>query len=281
MATNTTTHGAILSPDQIGDLLVRPLITDSAAGQVLGTVQLASATYRVPVVTADPAAAWTAEGAEIAVTDSAVDEITVEPFKLAALTVVSSELAADSTPGAQEVIGAGITRDLARKLDAALFAASTTNGPAGLPSLTGVQAHTAADMGDVVDALIAATYAVEAVNGHVGSWVCHPDTAARISSLKEGTSSNRPLLGSDVTQPGARQLLGAPLITSPSVAANTVWGIDPTFSQLVIRQNAEVTADHSVYFSSDRVAIRGIVRAGFAFAHPGSVAKVTLPTATP
>lgn len=279
MATNRTTHDAILSPDQIGDLLIQPLIEASAAGQALGTVALDSATYRVPVVTTDPAAAWTEEGAEIAVTDSAVDEITVSPYKLAALTVVSSELAADSTPGAQEVIGAGIVRDLSRKLDAALFTATTTNGPSGLPSLTGVQTYTAAEMTDVVDALIGATYAVEAANGHIMTWVCHPETAARISSLKEGTSSNRPLLGADVTQPGARLLLGSPMITSPYVDEDTVWGIDPTFSQLIIRQNAEVLADHSVYFSSDRVAIRGIIRAGFAFAHPGSIAKVTLPPA--
>lgn len=280
MATNRVTHEAILSPDQIGDILVRPLVQQSVAGQVLGTIMLDSSIYRVPVVTADPAAAWTAEGAEIAVTDSAVDEITVSPYKLAALTIVSSELAADSTPGAQEVIGAGIVRDLARKLDTALFTATTTNGPAGLPGLTGIQTHTAATIADLVDTFIGATYAVEAANGHVAAWVCHPDTAARISSLKEGTSSNRPLLGTDVTQPGARQLLGAPLVTSPNVAADTVWGIDPTFSQLIIRKDAEVLADSSVYFSSDRVAIRGIIRAGFAFAHPGSIAKVTLPAAT-
>jgi len=280
MATNRTTHSEILAPEQIGDLLVGPLVRQSIAGQALGPVVLAgTADYRVPIVTADPSAAWTAEGAEITVSDSAVDELTVRPSKLAALTVISSELADDSSPQAQEVVGQGIVRDLTRKIDQALFTATTTNGPSGLPSLTGIQAVTAASMDVVVDAFIGASYAVEEANGRVAVWVAHPDTAARISALKEGTASNRPLLGADVTQPGARQLLGAQLLTSPYVEAGVVWGIDPTYSQFVVRKAAEVIADRSVYFSSDRVAVRGIVRAGFAFAHPGSIAKVTLPAA--
>ena len=76
----------------------------------------------MPRVTADPAAAWTAEGAEIAVTDATLDEIVVTPKKLAGLVVVSNELASDSSPAALGVVGDGLVRDLRRKIDAPISA---------------------------------------------------------------------------------------------------------------------------------------------------------------
>ena len=66
------------------------------------------------------------------------------PPKLAGPVVISAELAADSSPAALQVVGDGLVRDLARKADAAFFANTTTNGPAGLLSI----ASTAVDAGD-------------------------------------------------------------------------------------------------------------------------------------
>ena len=65
MASTTTTFSPILTPEQVGDLVIRPLIQQSVAGQVLTTVQTGSHDYRIPVVNTDPSASWTAEGAEI------------------------------------------------------------------------------------------------------------------------------------------------------------------------------------------------------------------------
>ena len=45
---------------------------------------------------------------------------------------------------------------------------------------------------------------------------------------------------------------------------------------LVLRADASVEADRSVYFTSDRVAVKATMRAGLAFPHPASVVKVTL-----
>ena len=95
-------------------------------------MQTASHDFRVPVVTADPTAAWTLEGAEITATDPTITEVVATPKKLAGLTVVSNELASDSSPAALQVVGDGLVRDLRRRIDAAYFAAATpTNGPPG------------------------------------------------------------------------------------------------------------------------------------------------------
>ncbi|MGE2714347.1 phage major capsid protein [Mycolicibacterium litorale] len=140
----------------------------------------------------------------------------------------------DSSPDAGKVIGDGLARDISRKLDAALFTATTAKGPSGLPSLTGIVAATAASMAALPDTLIGTTYTLEANHASPMNWVAHPDTAARISSLKKATGSNEPLLGNDVSVPGKRTLFGAPLLTSPYVAANVVWGVDKTCSRRVV-----------------------------------------------
>lgn len=44
---------------------------------------------------------------------------------------------------------------------------------------------------------------------------------------------------------------------------------------MVIREQAEVEADHSVFFTSDRVAVRAILRVGFGFAAPSTVVKIS------
>src|SRR5215204_3359574 len=98
MALTTTSGAGILTPEEVGALVIRPLIETSVAAQVSTVVQTASHDFRVPVVSADPTAAWTAEGAEIAVSDPTLLEVVATPKKLAGLTVVTNELAQDSSP---------------------------------------------------------------------------------------------------------------------------------------------------------------------------------------
>lgn len=280
MTGTTANTTAILTPEQVGDLVVQPLIATSIAGQALTTVQIGTHDYRIPIVASDPAAAWTAEGAEINVTDADIDELTVTPKKLAALTIITNELASDTTPQAAQVIGDGLVRDLTRKTDQALFAtAAITNGPAQtLGTLSGVSAVSAGSAYTNADAFSDAIYAAADANAVVDTFVTNPATARELSKLKEGTNSNRPLLGADPTQPAQRQILGVPLLTSPAVptTGKVVWAISRAASYMVIREGAEVEADSSVYFSSDRTAIRAKLRIAFAFPHPASLVKITV-----
>jgi hypothetical protein len=71
--------------------------------------------------------------------------------------------------------------------------------------------------------------------------------------------SNKALLQADPTQPSARMINGVPLFVSPSAAADIVWAIPRQHPLFVIRQDASVVTDSSVYFTSDRVAIRATV----------------------
>ena len=44
---------------------------------------------------------------------------------------------------------------------------------------------------------------------------------------------------------------------------------------LVLRDDTTVEADRSIYFTSDRVAVKATMRIGFGLVHAASVVKVT------
>src|SRR5262245_52916176 len=137
MAMLDTTAGPLLTAEQIAELVIQPISDQSTAYQVARVIPTNSPFMRVPVVTDDVNVAWTDEGDTITPGDMSTDEINSVPGKLAALTKVSNELAADSSPAATALVGESIARSCAREIDRAFFAEATAKGPSGLESLVG------------------------------------------------------------------------------------------------------------------------------------------------
>ena len=100
--------------------------------------------------------------------------------------------------------------------------------------------------------------------------------ALTLSQVKQATGSNLPLLGADPTSPTSRTIQGVPLYTSEFVAANTVWAISGDRTYTVVRDDATLEADRSVYWSSDHVGLKTTMRVAPAFAHAASVVRITL-----
>ncbi len=272
----TTANTRGIQPDGFGPLVVQPFMVESVAARVSTVVTTGANRYRIPVVTADPTASWVAEGAEIIPTDPTLAELTVTPAKVAGLTIVSRELADDSDPAAANVVGAGLARDIARKVDDAFFGAAVAPAPSGLGALSGVQAYVNASAYANLDFAAEAISKAESAGATVTAFVTNPATALALAKIKESSGSNRPVLGQDATSATSRQVLGVPVFVSPSVAANTLWAIDQSRVWLVLRDDTTVEADRSVFFTSDRVAVKATMRAGFAFPHAASVVKVTI-----
>lgn len=259
-------------------LIIQPLEDESVATQVTTLARQADHThdYRIPVVTADPTAAWTAEGEEITTSTASLAEEIVTPRKLAGLTVVTRELAEDTSPGAQEVVGQGLVRDIARKLDAAFFGSNTEAKdvqPRGLEDVEGVTTVTGAFTN--TDVFSEALSKAEAHGATITAWVTDPDTALTLAKVKKQTGSNEPLLGLNATAPTRRTILGVPMFVTPAVTKGTVWAIPRDRVYTVIHSEAQLTADESVYFTSDRIAVRATTRVGFGFPHAAAIIKVT------
>lgn len=270
----TPNAGPIL-PDEVSALVVQPVISAAVATQTATVVTTGSHTFRIPRVLDDPAAQWVAEGQEITPDDMTLDEIDVTPSKVAGLTVISRELADDSDPAANNVVGDGLARDIARKVDAAFFGALAAPAPSGLAALTGTTTVAAGTAFEDLDPFAAAMSEAEQRGATLTAFVASPTDALTLAQLKDATGSNRPLLGTDPTQPTRRTVFGVPLYVSPDVTPGTVWGYDRSKVWVVMRDDAKIEVDRSVFFTSDRVAIKATMRVGFAFPHPATVVEIT------
>lgn len=267
-----------ISPDAISTLITLPVERQSVAAQVATVIPTNATRTHIPLVTADPSAAWVAEGAEITASDPTLDDVIVTPAKIAGLTIITNELAADTSPAAAGIVGDGLSRDIARKIDAAFFG---TNGggavqPEGLEDLAGVANVDAGSAWANLDPFAEALSNAEGLGLMVDSFVANPADALILATLKESASSQRPLLTPDPTQPSKRLLQGVPLFVSSAVTAGTVWGIPKVRAILVRRNDVDLAVDRSAYFTSDRTAIRATMRVSFAFPHAAAIQKISL-----
>lgn len=267
----------IVAPEQVGALLVQPIADASTAIACSTSVATDSSVYRIPKVVEDPAAGWVAEGAEIPASDAQVAQLDVVPTKLAALTVITSELAADSDPSATAIITAGLARDIAKKIDAAYFGNLPAPAQSGLGALAGVTTVTAAGPAWTdLDVFAEAQSEAEVLGTTIDSFAANPADALALSTLRDEANSNRPLLGTDPSTPTRRVVFGVPLRVSQYVPAGTVWAIPRSRSFVVTRQGVEVTISSDAYFSSDRVGIRALTRVGFGFPQPAALVRIVL-----
>ena len=278
LTTQPGSGSSILTPQQVEQLVIQPLIQTAVATRVSTVVQTSSHETRFPIVLSDPNTGWTAEGAEIAASESDLDEVLVVPSKVAGLVPVTNELIADSNDQALDVVGDGLVRDLQVKLDAAYFGVSVPNGPDGLGSLAAPPPapQVIGPVGTIgnLDVFAQALALSEMEGGVITSFVGNPMDVLALAKLKTAADSNEPLLTADVNVPTQRLVFGVPLIPSPAVAQGTFWAIPKAKVFVVIREDASVVTDPSPYFSSDRTAVRCVLRCGFAFPHQEAIVQI-------
>jgi HK97 family phage major capsid protein len=279
------TAGGIVVPEMVGPLVLQPLRQRSTAIQVCTEVTTDSPKFRLPVVELDAAANWLAESQDITETDPTIGEEVVTPLKVGALTKVSNELANDSSPAATSVVGDGLVRSIARKVDLAFFGNTTALGPNGLQSLTGIATVNAGSTWQNFDWATEAQSQLERVGSTVTAFCASFETVRQLSEVKQfvGTTatSNEPLLQAgdgDVTQATPRNIFGVPLWSLPegTIADGIVWALDRQKVYAVIRQDIGVVVDPSFYFGSDSLAVRVIMRIGFGYPHHAAVCQISL-----
>ena len=275
LLTSSADIGGIL-PEEYGKLVTQPVEGNAVVYQVADKVNTAANEFHVPIVQTDGTATWVQEGEEIAPSEAAFAEAVVVPRKVAGLTVISRELANDSSPSAAKIVGDGLARSIARQIDLAFFGTTPTHGPTGLESIASVNEVDAGTAWVNLDPFANAIAEAEQVGTTVTSWVANPEDAKILATLKDQADSNRPLLGVDPTQPTKRLIQGVPLFVTPAVTQGTIWGIPRDRVLVVTRTGTEIAVDESVYFTSDRVAVRAIMRVGFAYPHPEAIQKIKL-----
>lgn len=275
MSTTTSTTPRAWLPQNVLSLVVQPLGKQSIAAQI-GAYRtgLAGDSLRVPLVTADPSSEWVNEGEEFPYSQSQLGEVEAAYRKLAGLSVISRELAEDSSPDVAEQVGQGLVRDLARKLDAALFTDAGPKAPAGLATLDGVTTVDATGGIIDLDPFVQAKFRAAAVGAELAAFVLSPADAEAVALLKESQGSAKRLLTESAGQPGTMAVDGVPVLTSPAIPDGTSWALPKGRLVVGVRQDAKIETDGSAFFTSDRIAIRATMRVAFAFSHPAAIVKI-------
>lgn len=282
MAFLSDAASGILTPEEVGELITRPIQDESVAlrPEVATTVHTGSPDFRVPILDEDAAAAWVPEGNDIDLTDPTVTELIVTPRKLAGLVKISTELAEDSSPEATGVVQASLARSIARKIDAAFFGATVTHGPSGLQSLAGTQLVSAGSTFTNLDWAVEAKTRLRKVGSTATAFVAAADTVADLERLKSEANSNQPLLASrvgDATQSVADTVLGVPLVSvsdGTNLPDGRVWALDKAKVFVVLRRDVTLDVSTDYFFGSDSLAVRVTCRVGFGFPHPEAIARV-------
>lgn len=267
---------AILSPEDVGTLLIEPVLAQSIAAQLCTIVRTEAASFRIPRLTDDGDAVWVAEGAEIPMSDPEFAEAVVIPTKVARISTVSREAANDTTPAAAEVIGDAISRSLADAVDRAFVGpVQPAPAPSGLAALTGTSdVYAGAGALTSLDAFAEGAALAEQVGAALDAWLVSPQDALDLARVKVATGSAQPLLAPTPGQSSRRTVEGLPLLVSRHVPVGTIYGIPQSRAFYVIREDAEVITDSSVLFTSDSLAIRGVLRVGFGLPQPEAIIRV-------
>ncbi len=281
LLTSSEPSGVALTPEQRAELIVTPLERDSLALRATRVLPTTRDAIQIPMLTEDVPTDFVAEGAELPTGEPVVNEATLTPTKIAALTVISSELAEDSEPAAVELIGQSIARSIRLKLDQAFLLAAS----GGLPSpgvLTGSSYTDGGQLGDNLDGISDAIGSVESASGQATAIVMNPQTWGRLAKLKVlASDSNQPLLGvgeSGVNQAQVRTLFGVPVYVDHAVAAEVIGVWDSSAVATALRRDVKVETDASRYFDSDSVAVRATLRADWKVLDPARVVKLDATT---
>lgn len=262
-------------PEDYGKLIDTVIAAKSIAFQAGTTITTANESIRFPKLTADPAVGWYAENTQISLTDPTTAELVVTPKKVAGLTQISTEAAEDSTPAVADQVGQSLGRSIAKKIDAAFFGNTVTNGPNGLLSLAGInEIDTDAFPFTSLDPFHQAKAAALADGANINVWILAPDVALSLSTTKQlTTGSNVGLLDVTGVSDGTT-LAGVSALVSTDVAAGEAWGLDASQVLVVRRTGTTVVRSFDAAFDYDAVQVRATARISFGFANPAGIVRI-------
>ncbi|MGW0626961.1 phage major capsid protein [Streptomyces sp. NPDC002758] len=263
-----------------------------AAGPTILKVDHAGS-IKVPSITSAVTVSALAENSAITPADPGLGSITLDPKKLAALTLIAREALEDSNPDLQGVVGNSLIRDLAVELDRQMITGDGTgNNMRGLRNVAGVTAGPttgtngaslsgAPGFGFLADTL--AAYEAANADPSTAAFFMHARTWASVRKLVD--SQNRPIVSTDPTQGVRNTLWGIPVRITNNLSVAETQGtstdcssiILADMSQIVVAQSRDVelvySADYA--FNTDQIAARVTARFDIGVPQPKAVVLTT------
>ena len=247
---------------------------------------------KFPRLGADVTAGFYAEAGTITAADPTVTQITATPKKLAAITTVSNELIADSSPEIIRLLELSQTRALALAADLDFFEGSgSSNHLTGLKNVSGIGAVSMGTNGAALtnlDPFADAIGTLAQSNASATAIVMHPRTWQSALKLKEQTSgNNKPLLQESAgsgSQGVQRSIYGIKVYLCNQLSITETQGSSSVASsayvyqadQVVVvrRKEIEVVVNPWRLFNSDQSEMRSIMRLDLVVPNPTAVVRI-------
>jgi HK97 family phage major capsid protein len=221
----------------------------------------------VPRVTANPSAAWVAEGGTISAADPTIGSVTLGAYKLASLTLLSSELAADAAFPIEEYVGRAAGRQLAYVAGSAFTLGTGGVQPTGIVTAANSAGALSTATGSAyfqAPDILTAIYALDPSYRNQDTVIFAATTAvAKIRKFQDTT-------GQFIFQPGidgagSDRLAGFRFLENVNLAA--VGSASKSVAILhgpsyIVREVGSVQVSRSAdrYFETDQIALRTLYR---------------------
>lgn len=264
------------------------------AWNTLGVRNVGTKTTTYPVSTARTVAGWiTTGGGQISEdTTKAGTSVDLTVQTIAVLLGVSRELIEDAEVDVVSAVLQDMGQAAAYRLDYACFAAaaganatdggytSISSGGTAAAAATGNTTIAALDLADFVRCL---TTVASGILRRGCKWWMHPTTLAKICQIRD--LNGRPIFQTalEAPAPGAiGSILGYPVVIADAFPSTDSAGSvvaafgDPQAGVVGIRKAFEFAAAEQFYFDYNKIAYRGLIRAGFKIRAATGFAMLTL-----
>ncbi len=240
MATGTPTNRTnITLPPEISREILAKMQTESAVMRLARQIELPGRGVAIPVITADPEAAWVGETSAKPVSNPGVGTKIMEAYKLAVIVPFSNEFRRDAAALYDELVRR-LPLALAQKFDATVVGAVVAPG-ANFDSLGSAQKQ---EIGTATYAgIIAADADISTNGGLLNGFALSPQGRGAILAATD--LQGRPLFVNNVAEGAVPMILGAPVVLSKGMHDDDVVGIAGDWSQALYGTVEGVVIDYS------------------------------------
>jgi len=273
MAIGTPTNRSnITLPAEMGREILEKMQTESAVMQLARKIELPGRGVEIPVVTADPEAAWVAETGVKPVSNPGLTSKLMSAYKLAVIVPFSNEFRRDAA-GLYDELVRRLPRALAQKFDATVVGAVQAPGS----NFDTFAAATAQNISNpnTYSSLVAADADIASNGGMMNGIALSPQGKSVLLGAVDGDS--RPLFINNVSEGAVPIVLGAQTVLSKGIydGTNNVVGIAGDWSQAMYGTVEGIRLDYSSdatltsgndtinLFQQNMFAVRAEIEIGF------------------
>ena len=273
MAGTPTNRTNITLPAEMGREILAKMQTESAVMQLARQIELPGRGVEIPVITADPEAAWVAETGVKPVSNPGLSSKLMSAYKLAVIVPFSNEFRRDAA-GLYDELVRRLPRALAQKFDATVFGAGTAPG-SNFDTFASATAQDISGTGTYAG-LVAADADIATHGGIMNGIALSPQGKSMLLGAVDG--DQRPLFINNVSEGAVPMVLGAKTVLTKGAyvagTPNTV-GVAGDWTQAMYGTVEGIRLDYSSdatltsgsttinLFQQNMFAVRAEIEVGF------------------